>query len=353
MKNNAFYLLDKLASTHSLTTDEYETLITDPDEALMTRAAQMALAVRRQMYGNAVYVRGLIEVSNICQNNCYYCGIRGGNSRCERYRLTKEDILSCCEEGYVLGFRTFVLQGGEDGQFTDAWLTDLLSAIKHRYPDCAITLSLGERSLESYRRLREAGADRYLLRHETADAAHYALLHPPELSFERRMQCLYGLRTCGYQVGCGFMVGSPYQTTAMLAKDLKFIEEFRPDMCGIGPFIPHKDTPFADKAAGDVALTCFLLSLIRLIHPAILLPATTALGSLQSDGRERGMLAGANVVMPNLSPVAVRDKYALYNNKLHSGAEAAQSLKELSDRMAAIGFEVVTARGDSKMTHHS
>ncbi len=349
MKNNAKSLIDRLVTTHSLSTEEYEALIQAHDEQLAVYAAQAALEARRSEYGNAVYVRGLIEVSNICKNDCLYCGIRGSNRHCERYRLTKEEILSCCDEGYAIGFRTFVMQGGEDGSFSDEWLVDVIGNIKHRYPDCAVTLSLGERSKESYQRLRDAGADRYLLRHETADAAHYARLHPSSMSFERRMQCLRDLRDCGYQVGCGFMVGSPFQTTAMLAKDLKFIEEFRPSMCGIGPFIPHKDTPFAAEPAGDVDLTCYLLSIIRLIHPAILLPATTALGSLQSDGRERGMLAGANVVMPNLSPLSVRAKYELYNNKLHSGAEAAQSLRELSERMAAIGFEVVTARGDSRM----
>jgi len=349
MNKNLEKLIDLLESQHSLSVEQYEQLLAERDKEAAVYLAGKADAVRRQIYSNSVYVRGLIEISNICKNNCYYCGIRGGNAHCQRYRLTKEEILSCCEEGYTLGFRTFVMQGGEDGSVTDEWMCDILREIKRRYPDCAVTLSLGERSADSYARLKEAGADRYLLRHETADEEHYARLHPPAMSFANRMQCLKDLRACGYQVGCGFMVGSPYQTPHTLAKDLKFIEDFRPDMCGIGPFIPHKDTPFADRAAGDVGLTLYLLSLIRLIHPAILLPATTALGSLQADGREKGMLAGANVVMPNLSPVAVREKYELYNNKLHSGAEAAQSLKELTERMAAIGFRVVSARGDSRM----
>lgn len=347
--NEALRLLDVLEREHMLTQPQYETLIRSFSPSLAAVAADKAVTLRKQVYGNDVYVRGLIEIGNICQNNCYYCGIRGGNTSCERYRLTKDDILSCCEEGYALGFRTFVMQGGEDGSFSDVWLEEVLKEIKKRYPDCAVTLSLGERSAESYRRLRKAGADRYLLRHETADKEHYRKLHPTSMSFDNRMQCLRDLKACGYQVGCGFMVGSPYQTATMLAKDLKFIEEFRPAMCGIGPFIPHKDTPFADFAAGDAALTCFLLSLIRLIHPAILLPATTALGSVQENGRERGILAGANVVMPNLSPVSVREKYMLYNNKLHSGAEAAQSLQELCQRMEAIGYRVVFHRGDSAM----
>ncbi len=346
--NNAVLLLEKLERDRSLSLSEYQSLIEAFSPSLSLLAAQKAVAVRKAVYGNDVYVRGLIEVGNICKNNCYYCGIRAGNARCERYSLTDEEILSCCEAGYAAGFRTFVMQGGEDARFSDDRLVLLIAEIKRRYPDCAVTLSLGERSFDSYRRLKEAGADRYLLRHETANAAHYAKLHPDALSFDERMRCLRDLKSLGYQVGCGFMVGSPYQTTAMLAEDLKFIETFAPDMCGIGPFIPHNDTPFAAFEAGSVDLTCYLLSLIRLIRPTVLLPATTALGSLQDDGRERGILAGANVVMPNLSPVANREKYMLYNNKLHSGAEAAESLDELKRRMACIGYEVVCARGDVK-----
>lgn len=310
--------------------------------------AQKAVAVRKKIYGNDIYIRGLIEIGNICKNNCYYCGIRAGNSNCERYRLNKEQILSCCENGYSLGFRTFVMQGGEDAYFSDEVICDIIAEIKNKFPDCAVTLSLGERSFESYKRLFDAGADRYLLRHETADREHYAKLHPKELSFDTRMECLRNLKEIGFQTGCGFMVGSPYQTSAHIAKDLKFIEEFKPQMCGIGPFIPHKDTEFKDMSAGTVELTCFLLSVIRLIHPSILLPATTALGSIDPVGREKGILAGANVVMPNLSPLNTRAKYALYNNKLASGAESAQGKRELEKRMESIGYKIVTARGDIK-----
>lgn len=341
-------LLDILEREHTLPLENYERLIEGFNPETAAVAADKAVRLRREVYGDAVYIRGLIEVGNVCKNDCLYCGIRAGNALCDRYRLTDEEILSCCEQGYQAGFRTFVMQGGEDGSFSDERLTALIAEIKRRYPECAVTLSLGERSVQSYRRLKEAGADRYLLRHETADRAHYQRLHPQGMSFDNRMQCLTDLKALGYQVGCGFMVGSPYQTVHHLAQDLKFIETFGPDMCGIGPFIPHKDTPFADFAAGDVELTCYLLSLIRLIRPTVLLPATTALGSLQNDGRERGILAGANVVMPNLSPIAMRKKYMLYNNKLHSGAEAAESLSELTRRMAAIGYTVVTARGDAK-----
>ena len=341
-----YRLIDKLAENGRLTHGELVTLIDERTPDTAAYLAEKAVEVRKAIYGNTVYIRGLIEVSNICKNDCLYCGIRAGNPHCDRYRLTEEDILSACAEGYELGFRTFVLQGGEDGYFTDLRLTSLLRSIKSRYPDCAVTLSLGERSRESYEALFEAGADRYLLRHETATKAHYERLHPASLSFDNRMKCLNDLREIGYQVGCGFMVGSPYQTTADLARDLQFIETFKPDMCGIGPFIPHKESVFADFPAGTVELTCYLLSIIRLIHPPVLLPATTALGTIHPEGRELGILSGANVVMPNLSPAAVRKKYMLYNDKVSDGAESAQSKNELVRRMEAIGYEVVTTRGD-------
>ena len=341
-----FTLADKLADTGSLTHDEYVNLIEARNPSITAYLAARAVERRKTVYGNTVYIRGLIEVSNICKNDCLYCGIRAGNPNCDRYRLTEEDILAACAEGYELGFRTFVLQGGEDGHFTDERLTSLLRAIKKNHPDCAVTLSLGERTRESYEALHEAGADRYLLRHETATRSHYEKLHPAALSFDNRMRCLRDLREIGYQVGCGFMVGSPYQTVDDLARDLAFIADFKPDMCGIGPFIPHKDTPFAGFSAGTVELTCYLLSIIRLIHPPVLLPATTALGTIHPEGRELGIRSGANVVMPNLSPASVRKKYMLYNDKVSDGAESAQSKNELVRRMEAIGYEVVTARGD-------
>ena len=343
-----FALADRLAATGQLSHEEFVALIEGREPAVTAYLADLAVTRRRAIYGNTVYIRGLIEISNICRNDCLYCGIRAGNSACDRYRLADEEILAACAEGYELGFRTFVLQGGEDGHFTDERLTSLLTAIKDRHPDCAVTLSLGERSRESYEKLHRAGADRYLLRHETATKSHYERLHPQNLSFENRMSCLRSLREIGYQVGCGFMVGSPYQTADDLARDLTFIAEFKPDMCGIGPFIPHKDTPFAGFPAGTVELTCYLLSIIRLIHPPVLLPATTALGTIHPEGRELGIRSGANVVMPNLSPASVRKKYMLYNDKVSDGAESAQSKAELERRMSAIGYEVVTARGDVK-----
>ena len=348
MENKLNFLIDKLALTRSLTLSEYEYLIENRTQESADRLRELAVSARREVYGNSVYIRGLIEISNICKNDCLYCGIRAGNPHCDRYRLTDEDILAACAEGYELGFRTFVLQGGEDGHFTDERLTSLLSAIKTAHPDCAVTLSLGERSRGSYEKLFAAGADRYLLRHETATKAHYQKLHPASLSFDNRMRCLRDLREIGYQVGCGFMVGSPYQTTDDLARDLEFIAAFKPDMCGIGPFIPHKDTPFAEFSAGTVEQTCYLLSIIRLIHPPVLLPATTALGTIHPEGREMGIRSGANVVMPNLSPASVRKKYMLYNDKVSDGAESAQSKAELCRRMESIGYEVVTARGDVK-----
>ena len=341
-------LIEKLAATGSLSRHEYVRLIKERTPESAALLARLAVEKRQEIYGNAVFIRGLIEVSNICKNDCLYCGIRRSNSNCDRYRLAPEEILECCREGYSLGFRTFVLQGGEDGWFTDDRLCALLGQIKGAFPDCAVTLSLGERSRESYQKLFDAGADRYLLRHETADRTHYASLHPAQMSFENRMNCLRDLKEIGYQTGCGFMVGSPGQTAEHLAKDLKFIEEFQPQMCGIGPFIPQSDTVFRDAPRGSVELTCYLLSVIRLIKPNVLLPATTALGTLDLQGREKGILSGANVVMPNLSPAGVRKKYQLYNNKVSDGAESAQCKEELSRRMAAIGYRVVTDRGDMK-----
>ena len=348
MEEKMISLIDRLERERSLSLDEYEYLIARRTEESAEYLRGKAEAIRRSVYGNAVYVRGLIEISSFCKNDCLYCGLRRSNKCAERYRLTKEEILECCEEGYALGLRTFVLQGGEDMYFTDAVVEELVREIKERFPGCAVTLSLGERSEESYQRLRAAGADRYLLRHETADRDHYSLLHPKEMSFDNRMNCLKHLHALGYQTGCGIMVSSPGQTSRHLAQDLKFIEEFRPEMCGVGPFIPHHATPFRDEPAGTVELTAFLLSVIRLIHPTVLLPATTALGSIDPTGREKGILAGANVVMPNLSPASVRKKYELYNGKLSSGAESAQNLRDLEARMQRIGYEVVYDRGDAR-----
>jgi len=345
---NICKLIDKLADKHSLSEAEYLLLLNSRDNESGEYLASKAREVREQHYGKDVFIRGLIEISNICKNDCLYCGIRASNRNCDRYRITEDEILECADEGYSLGFRTFVMQGGEDGYFTDERLCSIIGSIKAKHPDCAVTLSLGERSYESYRKLKEAGAERYLLRHETATPEHYAKLHPASLKWDCRMECLLNLRSLGYQVGCGFMVGSPYQTIEMLSHELKFIEQFKPDMCGIGPFIPHKDTPFKNCTAGDVDTTCFLLSCIRLIHPTVLLPSTTALGTLHPNGRELGILSGANVVMPNLSPSSVRKKYMLYNNKLSDGDESAQAVDSLRKRMESIGYNVTVARGDVK-----
>ncbi len=342
------YLVDKLEKNKILTKDEFEVLLTTKDIKVKEYLTERAVAVRKKVYGDDVYIRGLIEISNYCKNDCYYCGIRKSNKNCERYRLTTEEILKCCRIGYPLGFRTFVLQGGEDSHFTDTILCDIIRKIKNEFPDCAITLSLGERSKESYVKLFNAGADRYLLRHETANKEHYEKLHPTKMSYENRFSSLDILKQTGFQTGCGFMVGSPYQTIENLIQDLLFIAEFKPHMVGIGPFIPHSDTPFGEIEAGSVELTCKLLSIIRLMLPDVLLPATTALGSLENNGREKGILCGANVVMPNLSPENVRDKYELYNNKLYTGAEAAESLELLKNSMNKIGYNVVISRGDFK-----
>ena len=339
-------LIDQLNETHHLSVSEYEALLSETDSDLYAYAAEKADAWRKKAYGDAVFIRGLIEISSYCKNDCLYCGLRRSNKNASRYRLTTKEILSCCRKGYELGFRTFVLQGGEDPFFTDERLIPIVRTIRNTFPDCAITLSLGERSFESYQALYDAGADRYLLRHETADPVHYGKLHPADLSLFHRMRCLTDLKQIGYHTGCGFMVGSPFQTPKELARDLMFIQEFRPAMCGIGPFIPHHETPFAGMPAGTLETTLFLLSLLRLIKPDLLLPATTALGTIHPQGRELGILAGANVIMPNLSPMDAREKYMIYDNKLITGAEDALHLDELKARMEDIGFRIVTDRGD-------
>lgn len=340
-------LTDRLCLTRKLRRDEWITIIRDRTPAAAEHLFGLARNIRHLHYGHDVYIRGLIEFTSYCKNDCLYCGIRKSNTNAQRYRLTEKDILACCASGYELGFRTFVLQGGEDGYFTDERLCSIVSEIRRQFPDCAITLSVGERSAASYRRLYEAGADRYLLRHETFDADHYARLHPPELSAARRKQCLWDLKKTGYQVGTGFMVGSPWQTPENLADDMLFLAKLNPQMVGIGPFIPHHDTPFADAPAGTAELTLYMLGLIRLLLPRVLLPATTALGTIAGDGREQGILAGANVIMPNLSPPGVREKYLLYDNKLCTGSEAAESLSQLKKQMEKIGYRITVSRGDS------
>lgn len=320
-----------------LSTNEY-------DSELHTLADE----VRREIYGEDVYIRGLIEISNYCKNDCYYCGIRRGNKSAVRYRLTKDDILACCEEGYKLGFRTFVMQGGEDPYYTDDVMCGIVSAVRERYSDCAITLSLGERSYESYLALYNAGANRYLLRHETANAEHYGKLHPQSMNLQNRKDCLFNLKEIGYQVGSGFMVGSPYQTTENLVEDLRFLQKLSPDMIGIGPYVTHAQTPFASFENGSVELTLRLLSVLRLMFPYVLLPSTTALGTLHPQGRELGLKAGANVVMPNLSPVKVRKLYELYENKICTGEEAAQCRDCLEKRVEAAGYKIVTDIGNVK-----
>ncbi|MBQ7399872.1 MAG: [Clostridia bacterium] len=341
-------LIEKLNTQKSLTLEEYFFILDNYTEKDAEFAKKLAVQIRKSVYGNAIYIRGLIEVSNYCKNGCLYCGINRDNKSCTRYRLSMEEILSCCENGYKLGFRTFVMQGGEDNHFTDEFVCNVVKEIKARFPDCAVTLSLGERSYDSYKALYDAGADRYLLRHETADSEHYSMLHPSDLSLKTRIECLENLKSIGFQTGCGIMVGSPYQTNEHLAKDLKFIEEFDPQMCGIGPFLPHKDTVFADKEKGSFELTLFLLSLIRIMKPSILLPSTTALGTLREGGREMGIMAGANVIMPNLSPDTAKDKYMLYDNKLRTGLESVEGLEKLKQKFASIGYEIVTDRGDYK-----
>lgn len=339
-------IIERLEKERQIDLEGLRILLATQDEAAVGELAKRARETAQRIYGNKVYIRGLIEFTNYCKNDCLYCGIRRSNQNVSRYRLSEEQILSCCATGYELGFRTFVLQGGEDLYFTDERICTLVTQIKKEYPDCAVTLSIGEKSRESYQAYFDAGADRYLLRHETANEIHYRKLHPAEMSLTNRKRCLHDLKEIGYQTGCGFMAGSPYQTVETLYEDLMFIKELQPEMVGIGPFIPQKDTPFGDKEAGTMEMTLMLLSIIRLLHPHALLPATTALGTIHPKGREKGILAGANVVMPNLSPVNVRDKYKLYDNKICTGDEAAECRYCMQRRMESIGYQVVTDRGD-------
>lgn len=343
---NLHELIDRLHKEHTLTRGEFITLIKERDEENASYLASLAREEAVKIYGNGVFPRGLVEFTNYCKNNCYYCGIQGSNQHTNRYRLSKDEILSACENGYQLGYRSFVLQGGEDPHYSDDVMVPIVSEIRKRYQDCAITLSLGERSKESYQKLYDAGADRYLLRHEAATPELYQKLHPESLSLENRIQCLWNLKEIGYAVGTGFMVGAPYQTVENLVDDLLFIQKLDPQMVGIGPFVPHHDTKFKDYPSGTVELTTYLTSILRLMNPHLLLPATTALGTIDPRGREKGILAGANVVMPNLSPVAVRKDYSLYDNKICTGEEAAECAGCLGRRLASIDYELVFTRGD-------
>ena len=339
-------IVEKLYRTSDLTDEELTALIETDDKDAAELLRRYADETRQKSYGKKVFLRGLIEVSSYCKNDCIYCGIRRSNKDAQRYRLSREEILNCCENGYELGFRTFVMQGGEDSSFTDDFMCSVISEIKEKYPDCAVTLSLGERSYESYKRMKEAGADRYLLRHEAASQELYSKLHPDEMSLQNRKDCPFALKELGYQVGAGFMVGAPYQTTSHLVADLRFLQELQPQMIGIGPFVPHHNTPFADFKGGTLELTLRLLGIIRLMFPKVLLPATTALGTIAPNGRELGLQTGCNVVMPNLSPVKVRKKYDLYDNKICTGEEAAECRGCLQRRIVSAGYEIATERGD-------
>ena len=344
---NNFDIIDELNKNKCLEMLQWQSLISGYTAEDYEYSSALAREISKEIFSNKLYLRGIVEFSNICKNDCLYCGIRRSNTHVSRYRLDKADIVECCRLGYELGYRTFVFQGGEDTHFTDDILCDIIKTVKDKFPD-AVTMSVGERSYESYRRMYDAGADRYLLRHETADCSHYSKLHPENMQLESRINCLKSLKEIGYQTGCGMMIGSPYQTAQTLACDMEFISEFKPHMIGMGPFIPHKDTPFGDRQAGSVPLTLFLLSLCRIMLPNVLLPATTALGTLDADGQKKGVLSGCNVVMPNLSPLSVRKKYMLYDNKLGADLNALESLEFLKRRISEIGYEIVCDRGDYK-----
>ena len=338
--------VEGLERDKTLSDAEFAKLLdTDAHDGALFSAADR---VRRSVYGTDVYVRGLIEFTNWCKNDCFYCGIRRGNRNASRYRLDEEEILGCCFSGWELGYRTFVLQGGEDPFFTDDRICRIVSRIKHHFPECAVTLSVGEKSRASYQAYFDAGADRYLLRHETASPWLYGQLHPASMSLDNRIRCLWDLKDIGYAVGAGMMVGPPRQTTEHLVEDLRFLEKLRPHMIGIGPYLTHRDTPFAGEPNGSLAMTLRLLAVLRLMFPRALIPATTALGTIHPKGREMGLKAGANVIMPNLSPVGVRKKYELYENKICTGEEAAECRVCLDRRVEAAGYRVVVDRGDPK-----
>ena len=339
-------LIDQLDRDHFLKSREWEQLLRGNSEKVAEYAGDLARRRAEEIFGKKIYIRGLIEISNYCKNNCYYCGIRRSNRCAERYRLTTEQILSCCDNGYAMGFRTFVLQGGEDPRNTDEAICSLVDQIKTRYPDCAVTLSIGEKSRSSYQAYFNAGADRYLLRHETATDAHYRRLHPAELSLENRKRCLFDLKDIGFQVGAGFMVGSPGQSTKELLADLRFLQQLQPDMIGIGPFIPHHETPFAQEKPGTLELTLRMLSILRLMFPYVLLPATTALGTISPIGRELGLKAGANVMMPNLTPTDARKNYDLYDNKICMDEDAGKCRGCQENRVKSVGYRIVSDRGD-------
>ncbi|MCF0132499.1 MAG: [FeFe] hydrogenase H-cluster radical SAM maturase HydE [Blautia sp.] len=337
-----------LQNPDSLSQEEFVRLISLwQNSDVCEKLRKEAVLIRKKHYGNKIFLRGLIEFTNYCKNNCYYCGIRAGNKRAVRYRLSMEEILECCEQGHRLGFQTYVLQGGEDPWYTQERVVEIVSAIKRKYPECAVTLSIGEKEYEEYRSYRNAGADRYLLRHETADEEHYRILHPEQMCLSNRMECLYNLKKLGFQTGAGFMTGAPGQTMETLAKDLMFLSKLQPDMVGVGPFIPHHDTCFSQEPQGSAELTLFLLSVIRILLPKCLLPSTTALNTIDPEGREKGILAGANVLMPNLSPKRNRKHYELYDNKNYDGEEAAEGIMRLSEKMSRIGYQIVMEKGDA------
>lgn len=343
---DVFKIIDKLYQNHNASEDELIFLIDNLDDKSKEYLFEKSHKTSLKYYQNNVYIRGLIEFTNYCKMNCKYCGIQSDNKKVERYRLTKDEILNCASIGDKLGYKTFVLQGGEDPFFTDEVLIDIIKSIKEKFPNNAITLSIGERSFESYKVLFEAGADRYLLRHETATKELYEFLHP-NASFENRRKCLNDLKSIGYQVGAGFMVGLPSETTIDLVNNLTYIKQLSPDMCGIGPFIPHKDTELKNEKQGSLELTLVMLAITRLLLPAVLLPATTALGSIDKNGRERGLKVGANVVMPNLSPTSVREKYSLYDGKICTGDEAAECRQCIEQRINSAGFKLEVCRGDN------
>ncbi len=341
-------LIKKLYIKNDLEDEELLYLLDNINEKEKKYLFSLAKKTRDEVYGNRVYLRGLIEFTNYCNKRCVYCGINASNKNVKRYRLTKHEILDSCIKGKKLGFNTFVLQGGEDKFFTDEIICDIVQSIKLKIPDCAVTLSIGEREFESYKAFKKAGVDRYLLRHETTNSDLYTRLHPNS-KLQNRMECLKDLKDLGFQTGAGFMVGLPGYETKDYVKDLRFLKNLQPEMVGIGPFIPHADTEMKHCKSGDLKTVILILAMVRLLLPKVLLPATTALSTIDSEGRKKGLNAGANVIMPNLTPGIYREDYSLYNEKMITGSESVEELELIKKQLEDYGYICDMSKGDSKM----
>lgn len=333
-------LIEKASTLHRLEREELIALL--EDENCNQNLFEAADSVRKNFVGDEIHLRGLIEFSNICKNNCCYCGLRRDNRKISRYRLENAEILELAAHGAAMGLKTIVLQSGEDAYYGCERLCEIIRGIKRL--NVALTLSIGEKSLEDYQAYHAAGADRFLLRIETTDRTLYER-HDPEMSWEARRQCLTDLRRAGLEVGSGCLVGLPGQTVASLADDILFFKEIEADMIGIGPFIPHPDTPLGDASGGRLETALKVMALTRLLLPDINIPATTAMETLAQDGQIRALKAGANVIMPNITLTDYRRYYELYPGKSATGYTPDESLKKVVAKIESIGRKVALGFG--------